>query len=139
MVTYSDSVIVDPAVPQRMPEPVREAREAALGLAGFGIVYPVILGLTVGGSAAAAGAVQFAPGWLLGLAVLGFGTGAVVVRRAAIVLAALQIIVGTRIAGITDLGVVPVLTVFYAWGTSAAVIHLLRQPHARAWFAGRGR
>ncbi|MET7768944.1 hypothetical protein [Nocardia sp. NPDC005366] len=118
-----------------MPEPVREAREAALGLAGFGILYPVVLGLTVGGETAVTGALRFAPSLLLGLLALGFGAGGSRVRNGALVLAALQILVGVRMLGAADVGVVAVLTVCYAWGASAMLIYLLRQPRAREWFA----
>ncbi|MGN2637274.1 hypothetical protein ACWEKT_31625 [Nocardia takedensis] len=117
-----------------LPAAVREAREAAFGLAAFGIAYPVVLGVTIGGGAAGTGALQFAPGVLLGIVALGFGSGDALLRRLALILAAVQIVLGLRVAGEVDLGVIPVLTVFYAWIVSGAVVHLLRRPQAKEWF-----
>lgn len=140
MVTYIDAIGFGRPAPRRMPGPVREAREAALGLAGFGILYPVVLGLTVGSSPAVSGALRFAPGVLMGLAALGFGNADFRRRRAALMLALLQIVVAVRFSGIshvgaaTDLGVIPLLTVVYACCISVVVLYLLTRPLAREWF-----
>ncbi|MBH0774879.1 hypothetical protein [Nocardia bovistercoris] len=140
MVTYFDAIAFGRPEPRRMPGPVREAREAALGLAGFGILYPVVLGMTVGGSAAVSGALRFVPGVLMGMAALGFGNADIRRRRAALALALLQIVVAVRFSGISgldaasDLGVIPLLTVVYACGISVVVLYLLTRPQAREWF-----
>ncbi|WP_054811503.1 hypothetical protein [Nocardia arizonensis] len=134
MVTYIDAVRFDRPAPRRMPRSVREAREAALGAAGFGILYPVVLGMTVGGAAAWGGALQFAPGVLLGAVALGFDRGDPRLRHAALLLAVLQFAVGLRVSGVSGLGVVAPVTVCYAWGIAAAVCYLLCRPEAKEWF-----
>ncbi|MET8653165.1 MULTISPECIES: hypothetical protein [Nocardia] len=136
MVTFTDSARFHSAVP--MPGPVREAREAALGLAGFGILYPAALGLTLGSEAAVTAALHFAPSLLIGLLALGFRSGDASLRKSVLVLAAVQILLGLHIIGATDLGVIVVLTVLYVWGTSAMLIYLLRRPQAVAWFTDDG-
>ena len=130
--TVVDTIVHEQAA--AVPAVVREAREAALGLAGFGIAYPVVLAATVDGATAGTGALQFAPGVLLGVVALGFGSGDALLRRLAMILAGVQIVLGLRVAGGADLGVVPVLTVLYAWITATAVIYLLTRPRAKDWF-----
>ncbi|MFE7742789.1 hypothetical protein [Nocardia sp. NPDC057455] len=119
-----------------MPEAVRDVREAVAGMAGFGLVYPVLMNLTRGGDAAATASTQFCVAWALGLLVLGFAQDAPGVRRLTIALTLLQAVVGCW--AIRDMATVPpvvgVVAAGYSLATSAAVLHLLRRPEAKAWF-----
>ncbi|MEU2037551.1 hypothetical protein [Nocardia niwae] len=119
-----------------MPEAVRDVRAAVAGLAGFGLAYPVLMNLTRGGDAAATASTQFCVAWALGLLVLGFAEGAPAVRRLTMGLALLQAVVGCW--AIRDLAAVPpvvgIVAAGYSLATSAAVVHLLCRPEAKAWF-----
>ncbi|WP_040780008.1 hypothetical protein [Nocardia pneumoniae] len=122
-----------------MPQAVRDVREAVAGMAGFGLAYPVLMNLTRGGDAAATASTQFCVAWALGLLVFGFAEGARTVRSLALALAILQAVVGCW--SLRDLATIPpligVVAAAYSLGTSAAVVHLLCQPDAKAWFGVR--
>ncbi|MEV6320294.1 hypothetical protein AB0M45_03705 [Nocardia sp. NPDC051787] len=122
-----------------MPEAVRDVREAVAGMAGFGLAYPVLMNLTRGGDAAAMASTQFCVAWALGLLVFGFAEGARTVRGLALALAILQAVVGC--SALRDLATVPpligVVAAAYSLGSSAAVVHLLCRPDAKAWFGVR--
>ncbi|MGO4613958.1 hypothetical protein AB4305_07265 [Nocardia sp. 2YAB30] len=124
------------AMEAEMPDAVQDVREAIWGMVGFATAYPIIMGVTRGAEAAAASSSQFCVAWALGLLVFGFAEGARAVRTLALILAIGQAVVGWRVIG--DLATVPpavgVLAACYSLGTTAAVVHLLRRPDAKAWF-----
>lgn len=118
-----------------LPEPAREAREAAWGLAGFGLAYSVIIGLAFGGEAAGGAAIQFLFSWLLALVACGFVRGASGVRVLAIILALAQAMVGWG----THPGEVPfepwIVAVLYSLGATIAIVYQLNRAETKAWFA----
>ncbi|WP_280493648.1 hypothetical protein [Nocardia asiatica] len=122
-----------------MPEAVRDVREAVAGMAGFGLVYPVLMNLTRGGDAAATASTQFCVAWALGLLVFGYTEGAHAVRRLTLTLAVLQAFLGCW--AIRDLASVPpvvgVVAAAYSLATSGVVVHSLCRPEAEAWFGVR--
>ncbi|PXX57918.1 hypothetical protein DFR70_116148 [Nocardia tenerifensis] len=136
----ADSSEEDLAVAERLwalstlPEPAREAREAAWGLAGFGLAYVVIMGVTLGGEAAGGAAIQFLFSWLLGLVVCAFAHGASAVRVLAIVFAVAQAVVGWQ----THPHAVPfghwIVAVLYSLGAATAVVYQLTRAEAKTWF-----
>ncbi|MEV4234337.1 MULTISPECIES: hypothetical protein [unclassified Nocardia] len=130
---YFESSAVRTARPVGLPESVREAREAALGLAGFGLAYPVVMGLIAGDEAARSATLQFGCSWVLGLAVLVLGRGSRV-RRVAIVSAAVQCVAVLRIhvEAVPDLA--GLIVVLFALGASATIVYQLWRPEAKAWF-----
>ncbi|WP_433760896.1 hypothetical protein [Nocardia sp. CA-135398] len=130
---YFESSATRTARPAGLPESVRAAREAALGLAGFGLAYPVVMGLIAGDEAARSVAVQFCCSWALGLAVLVFGRGRLV-RRVAIVSVMLQSVAVLRIhvEAVPDLA--RLVVVLFTLGASATIIYQLWRPEAKAWF-----
>ncbi|MEU7146247.1 hypothetical protein ABZ942_42900 [Nocardia sp. NPDC046473] len=117
-----------------MPEPAREAREAAFGLAGFGLAYAVLMGLTLGAEAAGGAAIQFLFSWLLALVVWGFTRGASGVRVLAIILAVAQAVVGWRTHPIDVPFEQWIVAVCYSLGASTAVVYQLTRADAKAWF-----
>lgn len=118
-----------------IPIPAREAREAAWGLAGFGLAYPVIMGLAFGGEAAGGAAIQFLFSWLLGIVVCGFTRGATGVRVLAIILAAAQAVVGLRTHPIDIPPGLWLVAVVYSLATTPAIVYQLCRPATKAWFA----
>jgi hypothetical protein len=135
---YSDD---DLAVAERLwalgelPEPAREAREAAWGLAGFGFAYSVIMGLTLGAEAAGGAAIQFLLSWLLALAAWGFVRGASGVRVLAIILAIAQGVVGWRTHPIDVPFEQWIVAVLYSLGATIAIVYQLNRAEAKSWFA----
>ncbi|MEV5832376.1 hypothetical protein [Nocardia sp. NPDC052112] len=132
---YFESSVVRAARPVGLPESVREAREAALGLAGFGLAYSVVMGLLAGDHAAGSVAVQFGCSWLLGLLlVLGRGP---LVRRVAMVSVLLQFVAVLRIhvEAVPDLA--RLVVVLFTLGASATMVYQLWRPEAKAWFDTR--
>lgn len=130
---YFESSAVRTAPTVVPPEPVREAREAAWGLAGFGLAYPVVLGLIIGDAAARSAALQFGASWVLGLAVLVLGRGPLV-RRVGIAAALLQSIavLWLHVAAVPySAGLV---VDFFTLGASATIVYQLWRPEAKAWF-----
>ncbi|MFI6361791.1 hypothetical protein ACIBG0_03485 [Nocardia sp. NPDC050630] len=130
---YFESSAVRTARPVGLPESVRQAREAALGLVSFGLAYPVVMGLIAGDEAARSAAMQFGCSWLLGLAVLVIGRGPRV-RRVAVVSAVLQSIAVLRIhvEAVPDLA--RLVVVLFVLGASATIVYQLWRPEAKAWF-----
>ncbi|WP_040692086.1 hypothetical protein [Nocardia vinacea] len=130
---YFESSAVRTARPVGLPESVRDAREAALGLAGFGLAYPVVMGLIAGDEAARSAALQFGCSWVLGLAVLGLGRGPRV-RRVAIVSVMLQSVAVLRmhVEAVPDLA--RLVVVLFTLGASATILYQLSHPEAKAWF-----
>lgn len=117
-----------------MPEPTREAREAALGLAGFGVAYAAIMGLMLGAEAAGGAAIQFLFSWLLALVVWGFTRGASGVRVLAIILAVAQAVVGWRTQPLDVPFEQWIVAALYSLGASIAVVYQLNRAEAKAWF-----
>ncbi|MFF3223604.1 hypothetical protein ACFYV7_12505 [Nocardia suismassiliense] len=117
-----------------LPEAAREAREAAWGLAAFGLAYPVVMGLTRSAEAAGGAAIQFLFSWLLGLVAWGFTRGASGVRVLAVILALAQAVVGWR----TQPNDIPfeqwIVAVLFSLGTSGAVVYQLCRAEAKEWF-----
>ncbi|WP_062993754.1 hypothetical protein [Nocardia anaemiae] len=130
---YFESSVVRTARLVGLPESVREAREAALGLAGFGLAYPVVIGLIAGDEAARSAAVQFCCSWVLGVAVLVFGRGPLV-RRVAIASVMLQSLAVLRIQveAVPDLA--RLVVVVFTLGASAMIVYQLWRSEAKAWF-----
>lgn len=130
---YFESSTVPTARPIALPEAVREAREAASGLAGFGLAYSVVMGLIGTDEAAGSAALQFGCSWLLALTVCWFGRGPLA-RRVAIGLAVLQAVAVLRVhvEAVPDLA--GVVVVLFTLGASVTIVHQLWQPEAKAWF-----
>jgi hypothetical protein len=127
---------VDVMARRGMPEPVREARQAAWGLAGVGVAYPVVLGLTLGGVAAEGAMARFFVSWILGATVFAFAGGGDGVRRVAAALASLQAVVGFVVHADAIpplLGLVPSV---YSLGIAIAIVYLLSRAESRVWFGG---
>jgi hypothetical protein len=118
-----------------MPTRVREAREAVWGLAAFGIAYPVIMGVFIGGTAGRTAALQFGCSWILGLAACGFAGRSPHVRTAAIILAVLQGAMGFWVRAGTIPSVLWLGAAMYSVGTACAVVYMLHQAESEAWFA----
>ncbi|MFQ6329300.1 hypothetical protein ACLMAL_24625 [Nocardia sp. CWNU-33] len=117
-----------------MPTQVCEAREAAWGMAVFGIAYPAIMGSTIGVDAARAASIQFVFGWILGLVACGFAGRWQWTGVTAIVLAFLQCAVCVWARSDVIPPVLWIVAVLYSAGVCAAVAWLLRRPVAQAWF-----
>ncbi|MFI6166963.1 hypothetical protein ACIBCN_09250 [Nocardia sp. NPDC051052] len=117
-----------------MPEPAREAREAALGLAGFGVAYAALMGLMLGGEAAGGAAIQFLFSWLLALVVWGFTRGANGVRVLAIILAVAQAVVGWRTHPLDVPFEQWIVAALYSLAASTAVVYQLNRAETRTWF-----
>ncbi|MFD0361025.1 hypothetical protein ACFQZZ_06120 [Nocardia sp. GCM10030253] len=117
------------------PVQVREAREAAWGMAGFGIAYPAIMGLIIGADAARAASIQFSLSWILGLVAFGFAGRRYRADTIAMVLAILQAVVCLRAHDDAIPSLLWIATVLYSMGVCAAIAYLLRRPVAKAWFA----
>lgn len=130
---YFDSPAVHSARPISLPESVREARGAAAGLAGFGLAYPVLIGLIAGDEVARSAALQFGCSWILGVAVFALGRGPLI-RRAVIGLAILQVVAVLRVHVQAVPGVVGLIVVLFTLGASATIVCHLRRPEAKAWF-----
>ncbi|MEV6137565.1 hypothetical protein AB0L63_16160 [Nocardia sp. NPDC051990] len=130
---YFESSAVRTASPVGLPESVREARDGAWGLAGFGLAYPIVLGLIIGDDAARSAAVQFGASWVLGLAVLFLGRGPLV-RRVAIGSALLQSVAVLWIHVEAVPNVAGFVVVFFTLGASATIVYQLWRPEAKAWF-----
>ncbi|MEU7764676.1 hypothetical protein AB0B25_06095 [Nocardia sp. NPDC049190] len=124
-----------------IPAAIRDVREAIWGLAGFALAYPMIMGVTCGGKAAAAASAQFCVAWALGLLGFGFAEGARGVRALTLILAIAQAIVGWyAIGGPAPIPpAVAVVAACYSLGTTAAVVHLPRRPEVKVWFGARER
>jgi hypothetical protein len=118
-----------------MPAQVREAREAAWGIAGFGIAYPAVMGLFIDADAAKAASTQFCCSWILGLVVFGFAGRWDRASTLAITLAFLQAVVCVRARDDAIPVVLWIVAVVYSIGVCAAIACLLRRPAAKAWFA----
>ncbi|WP_433192559.1 hypothetical protein ACQP1G_28075 [Nocardia sp. CA-107356] len=130
---HFESSAVRTARPVGLPESVREAREAASGLAGFGLAYPVIMGLISGDAAARSAAVQFSCSWVVGLALLAIGCGAMV-RRAAIGLAVVQAVAVLRVHVDAVPDVAGLVVIVFTLGASTTIVYQLWRPEAKAWF-----
>ncbi|MFX0576507.1 hypothetical protein [Nocardia nepalensis] len=130
---YFQSSAVRTAWPVGLPESVREAREAASGLAGFGLAYPIVMGLIAGDQAARSAAVQFGYSWILGIAVFALGRGAMV-RWVAIGLAIMQTVAVLRVHVEAVPELARLVVVLFTLGASATIVYQLRRPEAKAWF-----
>ncbi|WP_433684374.1 hypothetical protein [Nocardia sp. CA-119907] len=130
---YFESSAVRTTRPMGLPEAVREAREAASGLAGFGLAYPIVMGLIATDAAAGSAALQFGCSWLLAITVCCFGRGPLV-RRVAIGLAVLQAVAVLRVHVEAVPELAGLVVVVFTLGASVAIVHQLWQPEAKAWF-----
>ncbi|WP_433526534.1 hypothetical protein ACQPZ2_17695 [Nocardia pseudovaccinii] len=133
---YFESSVVRTARQVDLPESVREAREAALGLAGFGLAYPVVMGLIAGDEAAGSAALQFGCSWVLGLAVLVLGPGPRM-RRVAIVSVMLQSVAVLRIHVEAVPDSARLVVALFTLGASATILYQLSRPEAKTWFGIR--
>lgn len=117
-----------------LPGPAREAREAAWGLAGFGLAYTALMGLMLGGEAAGGAAIQFLFSWLLALVAGGFTRGASGVRVLAITLALAQAVVGWQTHPLDVPFTQWIVAVLYSLGASIVIVYQLTRPEAKEWF-----
>jgi hypothetical protein len=130
---YFESSAVRTAGPVGLPESVREAREAASGLAGFGLAYPIVMGLIAGDEAAGSAALQFGCSWVLGIGVFALGRGPMV-RWIAIGLAILQTVAVLRVHVEAVPELARLVVVLFTLGASATIVYQLWRPDAKAWF-----